>query len=440
MTKIEVISSCTLVGTANESHPVAKSRLELTPWDLLFLQIDPIQKGLLFHKPNESQEFQKNIIDHLINSFSRTLGFFPPLAGRLGTVKNDDDNTSCFFVDCNNGGAEFTHAVARTVSVSDILEAKYVPEIVSSLFQLDGLIPNYEGISKPLLRVQVTELVDGLFIGCTANHAVVDGASFWHFFNSWSEISRGFDKISKSPVFERPFGNHAIRFPTLEQNHLQNSVPSLLLRRVFHFSKESVAKLKAKANSEAGSNKISTLQALSAHLWRNVVRCRHLQNIRNNLSSQEACIYLLVDARARIPLPEGYFGNAVYVASTETSETRLLHNGLGYAGMKINELVAQQTSEAAIKYVEDWVKNPTMLRKGGIAFVISSSPRHNIYGNDFGWGKPIAVRCGKVQKFDGNMMVHPAAVSGGIDVEVCLAPETLQAMEDDVEFMEAVTI
>ncbi|KAK6123027.1 hypothetical protein DH2020_043223 [Rehmannia glutinosa] len=374
MTKIEVISSCTLVGTANESHPVAKSRLELTPWDLLFLQIDPIQKGLLFHKPNESQEFQKNIIDHLINSFSRTLGFFPPLAAAWAPLR--------------------TTAITRRVSSSTAT----MPELSSlTLLLAPCLFPTSWKQS------------------CSANHVVVDGACFWHFFNSWSEISCGFDKISKSPVFERRFDNGAIRFPTLEQNHLQNSVPSPLLRRVFHFCKESVAKLKAKANSK-------------------------LANIRNNLSSQEACIYLLVDARARISLPEGYFGNAVYVASTETSETKVLQNGLGYAGIKINELVAQQTSEAAIKYVEDWVKNPTILRKGGIAFVISSSPRHNIYGNDFGWGKPIAVRCGKVQKFDGNMMVHPAAVSGGIDVEVCLAPETLKAMEGDVEFMEAVTI
>ncbi|KAI3454680.1 hypothetical protein Pfo_011343 [Paulownia fortunei] len=441
MAKIDVISS-SLVPMA--TNAIAMSRMELTPWDLQFLLLDPIQRGILFYKP-ESPELENTIIHHLKTSLSRTLDFFPPLAGRLGTIKNDD-NTTSFFVDCNNAGVEFTHAVAGAVSVADIYEATYIPEIVSSFFPLNG-IPNCEGISKPLLGVQVTELVDGHFIGCTANHAVVDGTSFWHFFNSWSEISRGFDTISKTPVFERWFpsniaiDNRPISIPPMEQNLWHDFVPPPLLERVFHFSKESVAKLKAKANSEARSNKLSSLQAVSAHLWGSVLRCRRWQSIQN-LSNQEAHFCLIVGARARIPLPDGYFGNAAYIARTASSEPEVLQNGLGYAGLKINELVTQHTSEAVIKFVEDWVKNPTILRKGIIlnGFIIAGSARHNVYGNDFGWGKPIAVRSGKGQKFDGKMTVYPGAVAGGIDVEVCLAPETLNAMEDDVEFMEAVTI
>ncbi|KAK6123028.1 hypothetical protein DH2020_043224 [Rehmannia glutinosa] len=357
MAKIEVKSSCLVPMVSNAN---AMTRMDLTPWDLQLLLPDPIQKGILFHKP-ESEELQNTIIHHLKNSFSRTLDFFPPWPAALAPLRTTI--TRCvFFVDCNNAGAEFTHAVASDVSVLDILEAKYIPEIVSSFFPLNG-IPNYEGISKPLLGVQVTELADGLFIGCTANHAVVDGASFWHFFNSWSEISRGFDKISKTLFLNGDFLIISLSLSPLEQNQLLDFVPPPLLERVFHFSKENVAKLKAKANSEAGSDKISTLQALLAHLWRSVVRCRHLQNINYNLSSQDVQITLIIGARARIPLPEGYFGNAIYVGKIGMSDTEVLQNGLGYAGMKINELVAQQSSEVAIRFVEDWVENPVIMRK-----------------------------------------------------------------------------
>ncbi|KAI3454682.1 hypothetical protein Pfo_011345 [Paulownia fortunei] len=407
MAKIDVISSC-LVSMSNNGHPIAISTMELTPWDLRFLLLDPIQKGILFYKP-ESPELEKTIIHHLKKSLSHTLGFFPPLAGRLGTIKNED-STTCFFVDCNDAGAEFTHAVAGAVSVSDILEARACGWLLYRLH------------SK----------------SCRGR---------WDFFLAFlqflvRDIAR-FRTISKTPVFERWFpsnianNNRLIPLPPLEQNLFHNFVPPALLQRVFHFSKESVAKLKAKANSEAGSKKISSLQALSAHLWRSAIRCRHPQSYP---SSQEFYFFLLIDARARIPLPEGYFGNAVYGARTATSEHELLRNGLGYTALKINELVTQQTSEAAIKFVEHWVKNPTTLRKGNTAFVITSSPRYNVYGNDFGWGKPIAVRSGKGQNFDGRMTVLPAAVHGDIDVEVCLALETLQAIEDDAEFMEAVTI
>lgn len=55
----------------------------------------------------------------------------------------------------------------------------------------------------------MTELVDGTFIGCSINHIVVDGTTFWHFFNTWSGISRigfGSGKISQQPL---PFlGRH----------------------------------------------------------------------------------------------------------------------------------------------------------------------------------------------------------------------------------------
>uniref|UniRef100_A0A2N9IEL3 Uncharacterized protein n=1 Tax=Fagus sylvatica TaxID=28930 RepID=A0A2N9IEL3_FAGSY len=51
-------------------------------------------------------------------------------------------------------------------TVADILEPIYVPDIVNSFFLMNGVL-NYQGISKPLLAVQVTELVDGIFIGCT---------------------------------------------------------------------------------------------------------------------------------------------------------------------------------------------------------------------------------------------------------------------------------
>ncbi|KAL8461555.1 hypothetical protein ACS0TY_032876 [Phlomoides rotata] len=131
-----------------------------------------VQRGILFHKPR-SQKIDHNFIDHLKNSLSRTLGFFPPLAGRLATIENDD-NTACYSIICNNAGVEFVHTVAGDVSVSDILEPKCVPEeLVSSFFRLNG-VANFEGTSMPLLGVQVTELVDGIFIASSANHIIAN--------------------------------------------------------------------------------------------------------------------------------------------------------------------------------------------------------------------------------------------------------------------------
>ncbi|KAG7989995.1 hypothetical protein I3843_02G003600 [Carya illinoinensis] len=174
MADIQLISTSSVKAASHKECPTHE-RIDLTPWDLQLLLLGPIQKGLLFHKPKAAQEIREyssesSIIQHLRTSLSRTLDFFNPLAGRLVSIQNDDNSTS-YFIDCNNAGAQFVHATANgVVTIADILEPVYVPDrLVHSFFPLNG-VQNCEGTSKPLLGVQVTELVDGIFIGCTLNH------------------------------------------------------------------------------------------------------------------------------------------------------------------------------------------------------------------------------------------------------------------------------
>ncbi|KAK2657512.1 hypothetical protein Ddye_010564 [Dipteronia dyeriana] len=432
---IRVISTST-VCAANHKEP--NPRIDLTPWDLQLLLLDTIQKGLVFHKPKPDHE---NLIHHLQTSLSRTLDFFLPLAGRLATVEHGDETTS-FFIDCNNAGAEFVHAIADGVSVSDIIEQTYVPDhIVYSFFPLNG-VRNYEGTSKPLLAVQVTELVDGIFVGCTINHTALDGTSFWHFFNSWSEISRGLDSLSKPPVLERWFLHDTdcpIRIPLFKKEQLHSKfVPPPLQQRVFHFTEESIAKLKAKANAEIGTHKISSLQALLSHVWRSAVRIKHLD------PDQETCFIIVIGVRERLqpPLPQQYLGNAIQGGFITMKAAEVLEQGLGYVALQMNTMIAMHTEEEFRNYLESWRENPKIFRPDGVfasnCISASSSPRHNVYDTNFGWGSPIAVRSGPGSKSDGKITIFPGAKKGSVDIEACLSPETLQAMGDDVEFMEAV--
>lgn len=445
MADVRIISTGLVQGASNNS----RNRIELTSWDLQQLLFDSIQKGLLLPKPKPTPNMT-NVIDHLKLSLSKTLDFFPPLAGRLGSQKNTDDDDCCtvsFSVDCNNLGAQFVHAVADGVTMADILEPTYVPcSIVRSFFSLNG-VPNLEGISKPLLAVQVTELVDGFFIGCSMNHCVADGTSFWNFYNSWSQISRsscgGCSDVvlTNPPVFQPWFPDdvsYPIRIPSSEFTNdepiLEKFVvpPLLLTERVFHFTKEGIAKLKARANSEAGTQNISSLQALLAHLWRTIIRYRDFD------AEQEVVLVLFIGARDRLKpsLPKGYFGNAVYGNAVTTTAANLDAKGLGGAAVLINQHVTKQTSEEVKKWYGDWAKTPTMLKKSEVLqrhkLVISSSPRFDMYGNDFGWGKPVAVRSGAGNKFDGKITLFAGAKDGDIDAEVSLSQETLHAMGAEI--------
>ncbi|KAI3925550.1 hypothetical protein MKW92_047977 [Papaver armeniacum] len=152
-------------------------RIDLNPWDLLFIRFTYIQKGFLFTKQQAEEgtkdESINNKISHLKTSLSHTLDHFFPLAGRLGIDKHEDGNTFSVYINCNFEGAEFVHVTAD-ISVEDIVSQTYNPQsIIYPLFPLNR-VTNWEGQSHPLLSIQVTELIDGIFIGCSANHSIID--------------------------------------------------------------------------------------------------------------------------------------------------------------------------------------------------------------------------------------------------------------------------
>ncbi|KAJ8548397.1 hypothetical protein K7X08_030866 [Anisodus acutangulus] len=189
----------------------------------------------------------------------------------------------------------------------------WIPITFRTLFPLNGVI-NQEGTKYPLLAVQVTELVDGILIGCSANHVVVDGISFWHFLTSWSQISRGSDVI--------PFNiSKHVYIPDEKLKSSKKITPPLLLERVFHLTKQNIAKLKAKASHEMNTTTISSVQAILAHVWQSVIRCRHLDY------NHETTFEVSIDMRQRLnpPLPQWFFGNAIYPATlTSRRESYLI--------------------------------------------------------------------------------------------------------------------
>jgi len=441
MGAVRVLSTDTIKAPKSSDQTI-----HLTPWDLRFLLASTNRKGLLYRHPVVATQIQ-----WLRHSLSSALSFFQPLAGRLEITEHSDNIVSCSVI-CNNAGVLFIHAAAENTCVADILEPVYVPPIVDSFFAFIG-DKNYEGTSKPLMAVQVTELVDGIFIGCSFNHVVVDGKSVWHFINSWAEISRGCcgDQISKPPTLERWFPNGVqlpIRFPfTMEQQNNQcnglsfsssNEEKLSLSNRLFHFTKEKIIQLKSKINEEVGTIKITSLQALLTHLWCSVVRSKQfdLQEEVYNL------VVIGVGPRFIPPLPEDYFGNSIVSSIVKMKVSELMDKGGLYRGAcEMNKLIASHMDEKLKNHYESWLRNPSFVRVASMSnnnfLAISSSPWFDVYGNDFGWGKPVAVRSG--YKINGIVNVFAGIEEGSIDLQVCLPYNILEAMGSDPHFMDVVS-
>lgn len=452
LSRCAIKPKCLMEGRPNTSN--------LTPWGVSLISLQYGQLGLLFSKPPSNLPME-SIFDTLKESFSRTLTHFPHLAGRLKTEKcSDSPPTYSISVNCSNPpGAVFVSAEAKDAAVSDITSpCNYLnnPNLVNSLFAFRGEIA-YDGHDVPLLGVQVTRLLDGIFISCSINHGLSDATSVWHFIQSWSEISL--------KMIKNPSGDHEYEIshpPIINKNWVmekygpvikllfnyyseiqQNAPPPPppLSDRIFHIPGKSIARLKAQANAECfnpnNRNSISSFQAFNAFLWRCVSRARRLR------ADQETRCLLTVNDRPRLspPLSQQHFGCHIQCLAGTTTAGELLSNNLGWSAWLLHQAVIEHNTERVHTFLDDFVKNPSPAQiffKNSL--LVENSPRLDVYSNDFGLGKPVAVRSGYGNKNDGAVFAYQGREGGGsMELETFLAPESMYALVSDDEFMDMVS-
>ncbi|CAD6235908.1 unnamed protein product [Miscanthus lutarioriparius] len=430
--------------------------LTLSVSDLPMLSCHYIQKGLFFPAPDLPMP---SLVSLLLSSLSRALAVVPALAGRLVTLPDDR-----IVIRCNDAGVDFLHAVAPSLSLDDFLvpDSDVPTKLTKDLFPMDRTV-SYEGHRRPLTSFQVTVLGDGaVFIGIVANHAVVDGTSFWQFFNTWAAICRG--ESPKVPDFRRNFFGEStavLRFPGGVGPSVTFDVDAPLRERVFHFSADAIRELKAIANRRPSGGQdaevygkmahdpenpqvrgeISSFQSLCAQIWLAVTRAR-----KRLAPDATTTFRMAVNCRHRLQpaISPVYFGNAIQSAVTMATVSELARSDLRWAAGKLNESLAAYGDGTIRRAAAAWQAAPRCFPLGnpdGAVITMGSSNRFPMYeGNDFGWGRPLAVRSGRANKFDGKMSAFPGrAGDGSVDIEVCLPPETMAALLRDAEFMQYVS-
>ncbi|TKY47519.1 acetyltransferase protein [Spatholobus suberectus] len=456
---LTVHSKCTVVPHQNSTL----GDLKLSISDLNMLLSHYIQKGCLFPTPSLPS---RTLIPHLTNALSRTLSLFPPFAGRLKT-----DADGYVYIACNDAGVEFVHASAAAagdISVSDLLSPPDVPPAFKQLFPFHHKI-SHTAHSSPIMAFQVTELADGVFIGCAVCHAVTDGASFWNFFNTFAEVSRGATCPSiRLPDFRREsilVSKVVLQLP--EDFKVTFDADEPFRERIFSFSPESIQKLKSMVNNRRTAippenvdavemlaklssdtrlktvtrgvtdetAEISSFQSLCALVWRCVTRARNLEG------SKATTFRMAVNVRQRMEpkLGDCYFGNAIQSIATCAAAGDVANKDLRWCAEQLNKRVRAYDSAMVRRAVENWEREPKCFELGnhdGATVQMGSSHRFPMYDNDFGWGRPLAVRSGGANKFDGKMSAFPGRNGGGaVDLEVVLAPDTMARLESDPEFM-----
>lgn len=454
---VTILSKCTV-------FPDQKSTLtdlKLSISDLNMICCHYIQKGNLFTSPSLPSQ---TLIPHLKTSLSKTLTIFPPLAGRFVT-----DSAGHIFITCNDAGVDFIHGSATDLTITDLLSPTDVHPVFKQFFPYHHKI-NYTAHFSPILAVQVTSLADGIFIGIAISHAVTDGSTFWNFFNTFADISRGLTHATRIPDFRREsilMSKVPVQLPE-GKIKVSFNADAPLRERIFTFTRESIQKLKATVNKNINhrsspenvdvseiiskmknddaefktvaeraivTTEISSFQSLNALMWRCVTRARKLEG------SKTTTYRIAVNVRSRLEpkLSEYYFGNAIQSIATYASASEVVENDLTWSAMQLSNSVREYDSATVRRVALKWDVDPKCFPMGnhdGATLQMGSSHRFPMYENDFGWGRPLAVRSGGANKFDGKMSAFPGRKGcGAVDVEVVLEPETMARLESDDEFM-----
>nr|AGH61997.1 rosmarinic acid synthase [Perilla frutescens] len=325
-------------------------------------------------------------------ALSRALVDFYPYAGRL---KLNDDNR--LEIDCNGEGvllveAESDGALEELGDFDPRPELNFIPKVDYS-----------KGISSyPLMLFQLTRFkCGGVGLGVANEHHLYDGVAALHFINTWAHLSRGLPAPAPAPVFDRR--SLSARHPPQPQfSHAEYQPPPMLptplqdteiTHSKFKLTRDQLNSLKAKCKSAAAADggaarPYSTFEVLAGHIWRSVCAARGLPG------DQETKLHIPFDGRAKLRLPAGYFGNAIFFATPIATCGEIESNSLSYAVRRVGDAVGRLDEEYLRSSLDFLELQPDIskLAQGAHSFRcpnlwVISWVRLPIYEPDFGWGK-----------------------------------------------------
>lgn len=392
----------------------------------------PYNRRILFFRirPRDYSAF----IDKLKSSLSRVLVDFYPLAGRL----REGDHGRLEVV-CNDLGAEFVEALVNGLAFSDLEREKFVIKPIFQMFTQWATYTAKDEGAAPLLSIQVTRFDCGnVALGIAHSHVVADGHSLWHFMVSWAECGRG-APISMRPTHERTLlrvENSSKSKAVCDLKNIEDvkeGGPESGKTHMFQFSQAMMRRLKQRA----GGERISSYEALCAHIWRCASRAR------GHAMEKKLAFTSVVNMRRKMdpPLPEGFFGNALLWGTATATRKELEEEELITTAMRVRASTASCTSSAMEGWLQ-WLELYGMdgaidrLSVNRARMRVSSSPKFPVYDVDFGWGKPVAVRSAVVEEL-GKIVLYPGAdEAGSVDVNIALPVDVMLRLQSDPSFIE----
>ncbi|EEF34762.1 malonyl-CoA:anthocyanidin 5-O-glucoside-6''-O-malonyltransferase [Ricinus communis] len=441
--------------------------LPLTFFDVYWLKFHPVERLFFYQHTDLTLTFFNSVlVPKLKQSLSHALLHYLPFAGSI-TWPEDQHAPKPFILYTPNDGVsvtvaesyqDFFHLSGNQIRKT-IESSAYVPELPVS------------DSKAATIAFQITLFPNqGFAIGVSSHHAIFDGKSVTMFMKAWAYICKQSQENDKIPcvlpeeltpfldrtVVRDPYGLDMIylnnwseaKLPGLNANNhrslklyqakefVANSV-----RATFKLNLEDIKKLKQKIVSQLNDPDYIK----SMHLSRFVVSYAYILlcivKARKPEKGTMVIFVVISDCRSRLdpPIPASYFGNCVngYPIFTQ-AEPILSENGLAFVAKKLSERIKGLEKEAVIS---EGLKNnlagyiKAMERESSvgeaIAVGVAGSPKFEVYGTDFGWGKPDKVEISSLG--NGSMsMAESRDGNGGFEIGMVLRNHDEMEMFDSI--------
>ncbi|XP_050379969.1 malonyl-CoA:anthocyanidin 5-O-glucoside-6''-O-malonyltransferase-like [Argentina anserina] len=439
---VEVCRVAPLPSSTDSSIPSDQSLVTL--FDLLWLRFLPVETVYIYEIPPTTNPhiFYDSILPKLKASLSLTLQHYFPLAGNLIWPQDSPkpvisfaqgDSVSLTIAESN--ADNFTY-----LSSNDFVDAKDYHPLIPPLEVSDERVA--------AMAIQITFFHNrGFTIGIIMHHAVLDGRIAFLFYKAWAHICKlGTGILSSSssmslPDKLKPFHDRmAIHDPDglgelyandyLNQEGPNNRsvthrippkvFPQDLVRGTFEFTRANIQTLrdrvvKTTRVSDPSPLHLSTFSLGCAYTWICLVKA-------GEIKGEKTAMIFGVDVRSRLdpPVPDTYFGNCI-VGRVAVAETKGLtgDDGLVVAVKAINEAL-KSLDDGVFSGAELWVSKFLDFSLYDKIYSIAGSQRFEVYGTDFGWGRPKKIELVSMDKTDAVSLMDSKNGGGAVEVGMAL--------------------
>lgn len=305
-----------------------------------------------------------------------------------------------------------------------------------------------------LLAIQVTMFPHfGFSIGLAFHHVVADGRTFNNFMRVWSSIcsdmiggDQNYDLDQCWSCYDRTaiVDSHGLEGIFLKEWwKRRSSLPMVgtkevstkedlgdMVRATFVMGLDDMERVKIWIVSTQ-CNKKSEPQSL--HLSPYVLTCAFLWVclVRSQVKGNEDTIYFGFIAggltRVGYPVPTTYFGNCIGFGRAAAARGELLgEDGVLVAARAIGGTV-KRLDKAMFRGAEKWVSEWQSLIGSDVHTMVSGSPKLDLYGRDFGWGKPKKIEEIEIDSTKAISLVESRDVKGGMEIGLVLPKAQMDA-------------